>query len=91
MEQTENGNYLFAANGKRIGKTLYIHMLPFNEKNQNENGKTEDQAIFLNPFVHLAKQKFVVCPFVDEETNECYPFAYGLNGLTGLNGLNGLS
>jgi hypothetical protein len=36
-------------------------------------------AIFLNPFTICAfcKQKFVVCPFVCEETNGSYLFANG--------------
>jgi hypothetical protein len=48
--------------------------------------KTEAQAIFLNPFtVYLwCKQKGVVSPFVDEETNRSYPFEKGLNGLAHL-------
>ncbi len=47
---------------------------------------TKTQMIFLNPFTVCSshKPKFVVCPFVDEETNGRFPFA---NGLTGLNGL----
>jgi hypothetical protein len=45
--------------------------------------KTEAQAVFLNPFTvcSSSKRKFVVCPFVDEETNGSYPFGYGLNRL----------
>ncbi len=31
-----------------------------------------------------AKQKFVIYPFVDEETNGSYPFANGLKKLNGL-------
>jgi hypothetical protein len=27
---------------------------------------------------------FVVCPFVDEESNESYPYPNGLKGLKGL-------
>jgi hypothetical protein len=48
--------------------------------------KTEAQAIFLNPSTScsLCKQKFLVCPFVDEETHKSYPFANGLNRLNGL-------
>jgi hypothetical protein len=44
--------------------------------------KTEAYAIFFNPLTicSLWKLKFVVCPFVDEETNGSYPFANGLNG-----------
>jgi hypothetical protein len=43
-------------------------------------------AFFFNPFTVCSsyKQKFVVCPFIDEETNESYPFANGLNGLAHL-------
>jgi demethoxyubiquinone hydroxylase (CLK1/Coq7/Cat5 family) len=48
-------------------------MLPF----QTENGKMEAQAIFQNQFTVCSscKQKLVVRPFVDEETNGSYPFA----------------
>jgi hypothetical protein len=30
------------------------------------------------------QRKFVICPFLDEETKGSYPFANGLNGLNGL-------
>ncbi len=55
--------------------------------------KTEAQLIFLNPFTVCSSciQKFISCPFVDEETKGSYPFANGLNGLNRLNGLNGLA
>ncbi len=45
--------------------------------------KTEAQAIFLNPFsvCSSCKRKFVVCPFVYEETNGNYPFSNGVTGL----------
>ncbi len=48
--------------------------------------KTEAQAIFLNPFTVCSscKQKFVVCPFADEETDGSYPFANGPNGVAHL-------
>jgi hypothetical protein len=49
--------------------------------------KTQNaQAIFLNPFNVCSSNKcnFVVCLFVEEETNGSYPFANGLNGLNGL-------
>ncbi len=51
--------------------------------------KAEAQAIFLNQFTvcSLCQQKFVICPFVDDETNGLYPFANRLNELYGLNGL----
>ncbi len=52
----------------------------------NEKQKTEGQAIFLNPFAicSLCKRKFVLCLFLDKETNGCYPFANRLNRLNGL-------
>jgi hypothetical protein len=52
-------------------------------KAANEKGKTEARAIFLCPFTvcSSSKRKFVVCLFVDEETNGSYPFANGLNRL----------
>jgi hypothetical protein len=48
--------------------------------------KTEIQGIFLSLFTVCSscKRKFVLCPFVDEETNGSYPFANGLNRLNGL-------
>ncbi len=55
---------------------------------QKSKGKqtTKAQMIFLNPFTVCSSHKpmFVVCPFVDEETNGRFPFANGLNGLNGL-------
>jgi hypothetical protein len=46
------------------------------KKNQMENGS---QMIFLNPLdvCSSCKQKFVVCPFVEEETNRSYPLQMG--------------
>jgi hypothetical protein len=51
-------------------------------KISNGKRKKKAQAIFLNPFTVCSscKRKFVVCPFVDEETNGSFPFADGLNG-----------
>jgi hypothetical protein len=48
--------------------------------------KTEAPGDFLNPFTICSscKQKFVVSPFVNEETNRRYPFANKLNGLAHL-------
>jgi hypothetical protein len=50
------------------------------------NTVMEGQAFFLNPFTICSscKQRFLVCPFADEETNGSYPFANGQNGLNGL-------
>jgi hypothetical protein len=47
---------------------------------------TEAQTIFLNLFTICSscERKFVVSPFVDEETNRSYPFANGLKGLAHL-------
>jgi hypothetical protein len=46
----------------------------------------EAQAIFPNPFTVCSscKRKFVICLFVDEETNGSCPFANGLNRLAHL-------
>ncbi len=57
-------------------------MLPF----QTENGKSEAQAIFLNPFIVCSsyKRKCFLCLFVYEETNGSYPFANGVNVLAHL-------
>jgi hypothetical protein len=58
-------------------------------RQSNGKRKTEAQAIFVNPNTvsHPRKWKFVVCPFVDEETKRKYPFKTGINGLKGLNRL----
>jgi hypothetical protein len=44
--------------------------------------KTEARAILLKPFTvySLCKQKFVVCLFVDKETNRSYPFCKQTKG-----------
>jgi hypothetical protein len=34
--------------------------------------------------METGRHEFVVCPFVDEETNGNWSFANGLNGLDGL-------
>ncbi len=49
----------------------------------NRIWKTEANAVFLSPSTVCSscKRKFVVCPFVDKETNRSYPFANGLNGV----------
>jgi hypothetical protein len=51
--------------------------------------ETEAQAISLNLFTICSscKQKFVVCPFADEENNRRCLFAYKLNGPNRQNGL----
>jgi hypothetical protein len=42
-----------------------------NKEESNRKRKTEDRVIFLNPFIVCSscKWKFVICRFVDEETN----------------------
>jgi hypothetical protein len=48
--------------------------------------KKETQAIFLNPFTVCSswKRKFIVCPFVDEESNGRNLLTNGLNRLVHL-------
>jgi hypothetical protein len=50
---------------------------------EKSNVKMEAQVIFLNMVIIYSscKWKFVVCPFVNEETNGSYLFANGLNRL----------
>ncbi len=52
----------------------------------NLKQKMEARAIFLYPFTVCSscKWKFVICPFVYEETNGSYLFSNGLNSLNGL-------
>jgi hypothetical protein len=59
----------------------------------NGKQKTEAQAIFLDPFTICSsyKQKFVVSPFVEEETYKNYMFAIEVNGLNGLNVFTNIS
>jgi hypothetical protein len=56
-------------------------------KKSNGKRKTEAHAIILKAFTvcSLCRRKFVVCPFVDEETSGSYSFANGLNKANGLN------
>jgi hypothetical protein len=65
---------------------IIIYLLSF----QTENGSPGD---FLNPFTvcSLCKQKFDVCPFVDEETSGSYLFANRLKGLSRLSPSVGIS
>jgi hypothetical protein len=68
--------------------SIFIYIYIYNNNNNNvvTNGKTEAQAMFLNSFAvcSLCKQKFVIRPFVEEETNGSFPFTNGLNGLMDL-------
>ncbi len=59
----------------------YSEILKFSETKKKQ--KAEVQVIFRNPFTvcSLCKRRFVVCPFVNEETNGSHSFACGLNGL----------
>jgi hypothetical protein len=58
-------NYIYTVHKENI--TIYIHICRFKQK-------TEGQKIFLNPFTVCpsCKPKFVVCLFVEEETNGNY-------------------
>jgi hypothetical protein len=47
----------------------------------NRKWITEARATFPNPYTVCS---WCICRFVDEELNEIYPFANGLNGLNGL-------
>jgi hypothetical protein len=53
---------------------------------KKENGRRVAHAVFLNLFTVCSwcKGKFVICPFVDKETNGSYAFANGLNRLNRL-------
>jgi hypothetical protein len=64
---------------------LYIEMHTINIYSAVENGKQKPSRspdVFFNLFTvcSLYKWNFVVCLFVDEETNGSYPFSNGLNG-----------
>jgi hypothetical protein len=75
--QTENGTkYIYV-----YITVIYVYVAISNKK-QNK----EAQKIFLNPFTvcSSSKKKFVICPFVDVETNGRYPFENGINGLAQL-------
>ncbi len=55
----------------------------------NGNGKRKSRQFSLSVYCSLSVQTEVCrLPFVDEETNGSYPFAFGLNGLNRLNGRN---
>jgi hypothetical protein len=66
----------------------YWGILKFYPKKSHGKLKTGAQPIFFIclPFAHRANGSlsFVVCPFIDEETNGSYPFANGLSGLAHL-------
>ncbi len=49
--------------------------------NAISNGKRKPMRLFT--VCSSWKRKFVICPFVHEETNRSYPFANGLNGQNG--------
>jgi hypothetical protein len=65
---------------------LYIIYIYLHDAISNVKWKTEAQTITLNLFTVCSscKGKFVVCPFVYEETNGSYPFSNGLKGLADL-------
>jgi hypothetical protein len=54
-------------------------------QNSKRKGKQKSRRFSLSFIVSSqCSQKFVVCPFIDEETNGSYPFANGLNRPCGL-------
>ncbi len=73
--------FLFAANKRSFVVSISIYLYLYSAVKQ----KTENQKprLFLNPFTicSACKQRFVVFPFVDKETNRSYLFANGVNGL----------
>jgi hypothetical protein len=87
-------SFLFSANKGRfllVPFFIYIYIMKWNyiyiyAAISNRKQRKETHVIFHNPFAVCSscKLKFVVCPFVDEDTNVSYPFANSLNGLNGL-------
>ncbi len=73
-----------------MSRYIYIYIIYIHTYKQHIcchfTRKTEAMAIFLHLFSVCSsyKRKFVVCPFVDEETNGSYLFSNGLNGINGL-------
>jgi hypothetical protein len=69
------GNHRWACFHKQQS-SITVCQLPTKDKKNSfficaNKRETEAQAIFLNPFTNCSsgKQKFVICRFVDEETN----------------------
>jgi hypothetical protein len=85
-KQTEVSSFcfLFAAKKQKlpfsVSSVLRICIYTYTD---NENRSLGN---FPHSVYHLLilQRKFVVGPFVDEETKENYPFVNGLNGLNGL-------
>jgi hypothetical protein len=74
--------HLQQINGSSVSSIfpIYKYIWPFQMENRSPCNFP------VNPFIVCSscKRKFVVCPFVYEETNRSYPFANGLNGLAHL-------
>jgi hypothetical protein len=51
----------------------------YEKKSSNEKGSPSNFTSSVYR-LRIMKWKFVICLFVDEETNGSYPFANGLNG-----------
>ncbi len=66
---------------------IFIFIIICCHPTENEKRKPMGFSLIRWPFAHRTN-RFVVCPFVDEETKGTYPFA---NGLIGLNLLNRLA
>jgi hypothetical protein len=66
----------------RVPTYVYIYVYKYTTVS-NGKWKTQGLVIFLNPFTVYSscKRKFVVCPFVDEETKGSHLVANGLNRL----------
>jgi hypothetical protein len=65
---------------------IHIYSICCHFKRKTKNGSPGE----LFTVYSSCKQKFVICSFVDKETNRSYPCANRLNGLKGLNGLNAI-
>jgi hypothetical protein len=79
--------YIYTKNGTiytyyKCMYCIYLYTYIFNAVS-NGKRKAKAKRFFLKLFTVCSsyKWKFVVCPFVNEETNGSYPFANGPNGL----------
>ncbi len=78
----ETENFVYSLSFDDQGKQTFAFRL----QQPRFKRETEAQSIFLDPFTVCpsCQLKFVVCPFVYEETSGSYPFANGPNRLNGL-------
>jgi hypothetical protein len=74
--------YIYMENGTKY--ILYIYLHRHIHTYVYCGFKRKPRAFFLNPFTACSsdKQNFVICAFVEDETNGSYPQANRLNGLS---------